>query len=351
MRWRSYFTALFLCTSFMFLVPSSFAREDFWLYVGSSRGDDVSIVDMNSFKVVGDIKAGERVHGVCTDPEGKRLFLTIETDHTLRIVDTATQAQIGIVKVSGKPNECAVTPNGKYVAVPIRDGDVVNIVDVAQQKVVKSLPIKEPHNAVNTGSNRYMYVSSMGSGEIDLIDFDKMDYAAHIPAGGRPRPYVISPDGKTMYVALANLHGFSVVDIPSQKVLQKVQLPSEHPTLRPLKFETQDTLTHGLALTPDGKELWVTSLLDDCLYIYDLQEQKVVGRVATGEGPNWIVITPDGKYVCVSNTDTDDVSIIDAKARREVARVKVSKVPKRLALAPAPLTGEAEKQNSEHSIK
>src|SRR5581483_4797356 len=105
-------------------VTPAFAQENLWLYVGSARGDDANIIDMNTFKVVGDIKAGERVHGVCTDPEGKRLFLTVETDHTLRIIDTPTRTQIGVVKVSGKPNECAVTPNGKYVAVPIRDGDL-----------------------------------------------------------------------------------------------------------------------------------------------------------------------------------------------------------------------------------
>lgn len=345
---RLYLIVVTVLACLLLAVTSVSAQEHLWLYVGSARGNTADIVDMNTFKVVGDIKAGERVHGVCTDPEGKRLFLTVETDHTLRIVDPATQAQIGMVKVSGKPNECAVTPHGKYVAVPIRDGDLVDIVDVAEQKVVKALPIKEPHNAVNTGSDRYMYVSSMGSDEVDLIDLEKMDYAAHIPVGGRPRPYVISPDGKTMYVALANLHGFSIVDIPSKKVLDKVQMPSEHATLRPLKFETQDTLTHGLALTPDGKELWVSSLLDDCVYIYDVQLKKVVASVRTGEGPNWIVITPDGRYVCVSNTDTNDVSIIDAKARREVARVKVGNVPKRLALAPAPLAGEAQK-NSEHT--
>lgn len=350
MRSRAYSTALVLCVCMLAWGTPSSAQDKLWLYVGSSRGDDANIIDMNSFKVIGDIKAGERVHGVCLDPTGQRLFLTIESDHTLRIVDTAAQTTIGTVKLSGKPNECAVTPNGKFVAVPIRDGDAAEIVDVRQQKVVKSLPIKEPHNALNTGSNRYMYVSSMGSGEIDVIDLDKMEFAAHIPAGGRPRPYTVSPDGKTMYVALANLHGFTIVDIPTQKVLQRVEMPSEHPTLRPLKFETQDTLTHGLALTPDGKELWVSSLLDDCLYIYDVQAKKIVGHVATGEGPNWVVITPDGKYVCVSNTDTDDVSIIDVQARKEVARVKVSKVPKRLALAPAPVTSDRQ-QHSDHSIK
>ena len=94
------------------------------LYVGNSRGDDVTVVDLSSMKVVGDIKLGERVHGVAVQPDGKRLFVTVESDHTLRIVDTTTQ-EAATVKVSGLPNQVAVTPDGKYVVVPIRDGDKV----------------------------------------------------------------------------------------------------------------------------------------------------------------------------------------------------------------------------------
>jgi len=310
--------------------------QTFKLYVGNSRGDDISVIDMASLKVTGTIQAAERVHGVCVQADGRRLFATVETDHTLRIIDTATQQTTATIKLSGRPNQCAVTPDGKYVAVPIRDGDSVEIVDVAKQEIVKALPIKEPHNALNTGSNRYIYVSSMGSHEIDLIDLEKMDFAAHIPAGGRPRPYVVSSDGKTMYVAVADLHGFVIVDIPGQKVMERVEIPAQHATLRKLQYETPDTLTHGLALTPDGSELWVSSLLDDSMYIYDVKAKKITGRITTGEGPNWIVFSPDGKYACISNTDTDDVSIIDVKARREVTRVKVGKVPKRLAVASVP---------------
>ena len=312
------------------------AAQTFKLYVGNSRGDDISIIDMASLKVSGVIKAAERVHGVCVQADGRRLFTTAETDHTLRIVDTATQQTLATIKVTGRPNQCAVTPDGKYVVVPIRDGDSVDIVDVAQQQIVKVLPIKEPHNALNAGNNRYVYVSSMGSNEIDLIDLEKMDFAAHIPAGGRPRPYVVSPDGKTMYVAVANLHGFVMVDIPGEKVTERVEIPAQHTTLRQLQYETPDTLTHGLALTPDGSELWVSSLLDDSMYIYDVKAKRITGRVSTGEGPNWVVFTPDGKYACISNTGTDDVSIVDVKARREVTRVKVGRVPKRLAVAVMP---------------
>ncbi len=234
------------------------AAQNFKLYVGNSRGDDISIVDMGSLKVTGEIKAGERVHGVCVQADGKRLFATVETDHSLRIIDTASHQTVATVKVSGRPNQCAATPDGKYVVVPIRDGDSVDIIDVKQEKIVE------------------------------------------------------------------------------KKVLARVEIPAEHATLRKLEYESQDTLTHGLALTPDGGELWVSSLLDDAMYIYDVKAKKVTGKVNTGMGPNWIVFTPDGKYACVSNTDTDDVSVIDVKSRREVARVKVGKVPKRLAVAIAP---------------
>src|SRR5713226_3691433 len=212
------------------------AAQNFKLYVGNSRGDDISIVDMGSLKVTGEIKAGERVHGVCLQADGKRLFATVETDHTLRIIDTANRQTVATVKVSGRPNQCAATPDGKYVVVPIRDGDSVDIIDEKQEKIVKNLPIKEPHNALNTGSNRYIYVSSMGGNEVDLIDLEKMDYAAHIPVGGRPRPYVVSPNGNTIYVALANLHGFVIVDIPGEKVLERVEIPPEHATLRKLEY-------------------------------------------------------------------------------------------------------------------
>ncbi len=81
--------------------------QNFKLYVGNSRGDDISIIDMASLKVTGEIKAGERVHGVCVQADGKRLFATVETDHTLRIIDTASQQTLATVKVSGRPNQCA----------------------------------------------------------------------------------------------------------------------------------------------------------------------------------------------------------------------------------------------------
>jgi YVTN family beta-propeller protein len=325
--WRA---LLFLI--FCFEIATSALAQDVRLYVDNSEGDDVSVIDLKTLNTVDDIQLGHNIHGLAIQADGRRLFATIESDSTLRVVGTATNKEIAAIKLTGRPNQCAVTPDGHYVAVPIRDKNAVDIVDVEQQKVVKTLPVSQPHNAFNAGSNRYLFVSAMGTKQINVIDLTTMAYSAKVTVGGIPRPYVVTPDGATMYVAVTDLHGFMKVDVASGKI-ERVEMPAENHTPKQRPYEPSNTLTHGLALSPNGAELWVTSLLDDSLYVYDVKADKITGRVQVGDGPNWVTFSPDGKYVCVSNTGTDDVSIIDVKARREVKRVKVGKAPKRVVAA------------------
>jgi YVTN family beta-propeller protein len=323
---------LFFCLE---IATSTASAQNFRLYVDNSEGDDVSVIDLKTLNSVDDIHLADKVHGLAIQADGRRLFATIESDNTLRVVDTATSTVMATIKLTGRPNQCAVTPDGHYVAVPIRDKNAVDIVDAEQRKVVKTLPVSKPHNAFNAGSNRYLFVSAMGADQINVIDLTTLTYSAKVRVGGIPRPYVVTPGGTTMYVAVTDLHGFMKVDVASGKI-ERVAMPAENHTPKQRPFEPSNTLTHGLALSPDGTELWVTSLLDDSLYIYDVKANKITGRVEVGDGPNWVTFSPDGKYVCVSNTGTDDVSIIDARARREVKRVKVGKAPKRIVAAVFP---------------
>ena len=297
------------------------------IYVTNSQGDDISVIDLATRKVIGDIRVGKSVHGVCAPANGERLFTTIESENNLKVIDTATNEIVETIALTGRPNQCASTPDGRYVSVPIRDGNSVDIVDMEQKKVVKVLPIPVPHNSYDADDNGHIWVSSMAGHQIDLIDLKKMDYAEKIPVGGIPRPYAVSKDGRWLYSALTDLHGFVIASIPERKVVERVNLPPAPPPACVLEPRTP---THGIELSPDGRELWVTSLSDGGVYVYDIATKKLSNEIPVGKCPNWITISPDGRYVAVSNSDSDDCSIIDARARREVARVKVGKGPKRL---------------------
>jgi len=297
------------------------------LYVTNSLSDDITVIDLGTLSVAGDIKVGRQVHGIAAPADGRRLFVTIESERNLKVIDTETGKVTDTIPLTGRPNQCASTPDGRFVGVPIRDGNSVDIVDTAEHKVVKVLPVKMPHNCFNAGSNDNIFVSSMGGHEIDLIDLKRMEYAARIPVDGVPRPYAVSADEQWLYVALSDLHGFDIVNIPSRQKTARVDLPPAPPLNCALEPHTP---THGLALSPDGKELWVTSLADSGIYVYDVASKEISKEIPTGKCPNWVTFSPDRKYCCVSNSDSDDCSIIDTATRREVARLKVGQGPKRL---------------------
>ena len=299
------------------------------LYVTNSLGDDITVIDLHTLKATADIKVGDKVHGVCAPADGKHLFTTIESEKTLKVLDTATNEIVATIPLTGRPNQCASTPDGHYAAVPIRDNGSIDIVDVPQTKVVKVLSIDGPHNCYNTNSNNDMYCSSMNGNDIARIDLKTMEYSGRVPVGGIPRPYAVSTDEKMLYAALTSFHGFAAVDMANGNKIERVELPG--PGTAPLceKLE-KNTPTHGVALTPDNKYLWVTSLTDSGVYVYDVATKKISERVPTGSCPNWISVSPDGKYVTVSNSVDDDASIIDAKTHKQLARVKVGKGPKRL---------------------
>jgi YVTN family beta-propeller protein len=303
------------------------------LYVTNSLGDDVTVIDLSTLKPVQTFKVGKEVHGICASSDARTFFVTIESEKNLKIVDARTGRILGAIPLTGRPNQCAATPNGRYVAVPIRDGNSVDVVDMQARKVVKTLPVKVPHNSYNSGSNDALWVSSMGDNEIDRIDLRTMEYSAHVSTDGIPRPYAVSKDGNTIYSALTDLHGFVVASVSEAKVIAKVELPAAPPENCPLE---PNTPTHGLELSPDGRRLWVTSLADGLIYVYDTASRKLLGHVAVGKCPNWIAFSPDGKYSCISNSDTNDASIIDTATLREVARVPVGKGPKRVLVLNVP---------------
>ncbi len=330
-KWLAMLAVVFLATGMSREISAKKAATI--LYVTNSLQDNISVIDLGTLQLTGTIKVGKRVHGVCAPADGQRIFVTTEMDQMFKVVDTATGEILSSITLSGHPNQCASTPDGHYVVVPIRNGESADIIDTKLGKIVKVLPVKEPHNGYNTGRNDVLWVSSMGEHSINRIDLKTLEYADKIPVAGIPRPYAVTKNEKTLYVALTDYHGFEIVNIPDKKEIAKVDLPAAPPSDCALEPHTE---THGIALSPDERELWVTSLSDGGVYVYDIAAKKLSSEIKTGECPNWIGFSPDGKYANVSNSGSNDASIIDATARKVVATIKVGEGPKRLVAIVVP---------------
>jgi YVTN family beta-propeller protein len=306
------------------------------LYVGNSLGDDVTVIDPATQKVIATIQVGKQVHGVCAPADGRTAYVTVEATHQLQIVDTRTNTVTGTIALPGQPNECAVTSDGHYVAVPLlAPASAVVIYDLASRTLVKTLPIRKPHNCFTPegGSDSVIWCEERDLFRLDRIDLAKMDYTDFVNVGGDPRPFIVMPDEKRIYTALSGLHGIAIVDRATNSETE-LALPAM--PLMNCKVEPSNTPTHGIALTTDRKKLWITSVSGSGIYIYDLASGEVSAKMPTGACPNWISMSSDGKYAGISNADSDDASILDAHTGKELARIKTGLGPKRVLMIDVP---------------
>ena len=323
-----------LCAAAM--VGNAQAATRSLLYVANSQGDDISIIDLATQKVIKTLKVGPIVHGVCAQADGRRAFATIESENSLKVIDTKTNTVTDSIALGGRPNECAATNDGRYVVVPLlAPANLSVVVDVAEKKIVKSFKTVHPHNCFTPegGSNTIVYCEERDAYRIHRIDLAKMEITNEVKVAGDPRPFAITKDEKTLYTALSGLHGVAVIDIPHETMSQ-IALPPM-PWMA-CKVEPPNTPVHGVGLTPDGKKLWITSVSDAGIYVYDIASKKLGKKITVGACPNWISFSADGKYAGVSNADTDDASILDVKAEKEIARVKVGTAPKRVLVIEVP---------------
>jgi YVTN family beta-propeller protein len=307
------------------------------VYVTNSKGDDVTVIDPATMKVVGSIKVGANPHGIVASPDRRTLYISVEGTDELVAVDAATNQVKARTKVGRAPNEVSITLDGRKVFVPLRNEGAIDVVDTTTMKVVDRMKAPAwPHNTYVSADGRRLYLGTMAGSRITIYDTATHKQLREIAPGDWVRPIALRRDESLAYVALSKLHGFAVVDLKEGKTIRRVELPALPPGT---EIPPYDTLTHGLALTPDERELYVTSMAGKAVYAFSVPELKQVGKIDVGKYPNWITISPDGKQVWVSNQLDDTVSAIDARTKTVVATIRVGHEPKRLLAVDVNLNG------------
>ena len=309
----------------------------------NAAGDNAHIIDPATNTVVGTIHELPMVHGVTSAPDGSALYFSNEVDHTLDIVPAATMSVSRQIPLSGRPNNIAITPDGKKLYVAITRGDAfVDVIDLEAGRVVKAIPTAGGvHNVFITPDGKYIAAGMIGARTLTIIDtetdepawsltFDGKSTGDYPDGGVRPMAFEANADGSTkrIFVQISNYHGFYVIDFETRAVVQKVAIP-ELPISRVSNDALQGSPAHGLAVSPDGSQVWSTSKPNDHVYVWSLPNLQLLGGVHVGHHPDWLTMTPDGRYLYVANAGSNDVSVIDAETIEEVARIKVGQAPKR----------------------
>ena len=306
----------------------------------NSAGDNVSVIDPVTNKVVGEIRGIEVNHGAAAAPDGSRYYISNEGNSSLDIVDAKTLNVTKRVPLTGHPNNISISKDGRrvYVGIAVAPG-AVDVIDTASQERVKSIPVKgSVHNTYVTPDGKFVVSGSIQSKTITVIDqkTEEPVWSLVMDLGIRPMAFAANPDGSTkwIFVQLSALNGFAVVDFATRKEVERIKLPALPAGKTP--FMVGGNESHGMAVTADGKTLVVNSRLNSSIYFYSLPDLKLVGSTEVGKSPDWVTLTPDGKTAYVACAASNLVSVVDIKSMKEVTRISVGEVPKRNFTAVAP---------------
>ena len=306
----------------------------------NSAGDNVSVIDPVTNKVVGEIRGIEVNHGAAAAPDGKHYYISNEGQSTLDIADAKTLKVTKSIHLSGHPNNIAISKDGRrvYVSIAVAPG-AVDVIDTTSQEKVKTIPVKGAvHNTYVTPDGKFVVSGSIQSKTITVIDqkTEEPVWSLTMDRGIRPMTFAANPDGSTkwIFVQLSSLNGFAIVDFATHKEINRITLPALPPGKAP--FLEGGSESHGMAVTSDGKTLVVNSRLNSSIYFYSLPDLKLVGSTEVGHSPDWVTLTPDGKTAYVANAASNSVSVVDIKAMKEITRIPVGEVPKRNITAVLP---------------
>lgn len=223
------------------------------------------------------------------------------------------------------PLNIAVSPSGKYVAVT-NNGygkQTITLVDTRDDEKILDNPTI--HNALIglkfSSNGKHLYVSGGYSDKIFIysIVHNKLEKQDSIVLGlpwpkgkicitgldvdnARNRIYAVTKEDDALYVC----------SLKTKKTVKRVPLGAE---------------AYTCLLSPDRKLLYISLWGGRKVVIYNTQKGKITGSINTESHPNDMALTKNGKYLFVADANVNSVSVIDTQKRKVIENLIASLYP------------------------
>jgi YVTN family beta-propeller protein len=208
------------------------------LYVANHLSGDVAVIDTETRAVTQRIPMGASAdpydtsrfpYQVLPSADGQKLYVSNWKDGTVAVVKVGSLAapfSVTQVRVGNHPNAMIFSPGGDRLYVVNANSDTVSVLDTATDSVLFDIDVRAyqdapygntPNALAVSPDGGTLYVVNAGTNEVTVVDLQGQandDDAEHahkhdrpyrirgrIPTGWYPTAIVMSPDGRTLYVA------------------------------------------------------------------------------------------------------------------------------------------------------
>lgn len=308
------------------------AREQHLLYVASPGcrnyveygGVGILVFDIdNGYRFLRriptwDVPAGqqpENVKGIVASAKTGRVYVT--TLNHMMALDAVSGKKLWDKTYEGGCDRLALAPDGKTLYVPQLEGPLWHVVNASNGDVIASIETKSgSHNTIYSLDGTRVYMAGLKSPLLSIADAKSHKVVGTVgPFANVIRPFTVNGSNTLCFVNVNRLLGFEVGDIRSGKKLYHVEV--EGYQQGPVK--RHGCPSHGIALTPDEKEIWLVDGANNAVHVFDatVMPPKQGATIKTRDFPGWISFSMDGRYAYVSTGE-----IVDAATKKVVATLQ-----------------------------
>jgi DNA-binding beta-propeller fold protein YncE len=284
-----------------------------WLAVlHAGAGDhEIALVDLKKAKIVSRVVIEQAFYGLCFSPDGSQLFASGGEEEVVHRYDFADgllshHRAIKIVEPAEKfiPAGLAFDPRGTTLAVAGPWGDAIALVRPDEPAPPRKVALDKesfPYACQFDRQGDRVFVSLWNKAAVAVIETRTGQLTATWPTESHPTEMVLSPDGKTIFIACANSTRVSVFDTATGKGLQTISC-ALYPAV------PKGNTPNSLCLTPDGKLLFVANADNNNVAVFNVEdraESKPLGFIPAGWYPTSVRYNPADKRLYVANGKGD----------------------------------------------
>jgi DNA-binding beta-propeller fold protein YncE len=267
-----------------------------------------------SLKGHGVDKSGKvlNVKGICANAQAGRLY--VSTLQQLLCIDLTTDTVLWEKPFDRGCDRMSISPDGNVIYLPSLEKEVWYVVDAATGDELKRLTLNsKSHNTVYGLDGKRVYLAGLGSPLLSVAATDDHSVEKTVgPFGNSIRPFTVNGAQSLVFVNVNGLLGFEIGDLATRKLLHRVEVKG-FPVGPPKRHGCP---SHGIALTPDEREIWLCDAFNSRMHIFDATKSppQQTDSIVLREQPGWITFTRDGTFAYPSTGE-----VIDAKSRKIVA--------------------------------
>ena len=262
--------------------------------------------------VVPEGAAAENVKGVAASAQTGRIY--VSTPKRVAAFDLTSEKLLWNREYEGGCDRMALSPDGKILYVPSFEGPHWHAIDAITGDVIAKIETKSgAHNTIYGQDGRSVYLAGLRSSILFVADPRTHAIAGQVgPFSNFIRPFTVNAKQTLCFVNVNDLLGFEVGDIKTGKMLHRVEVSGYQKG--PVK--RHGCPSHGVGLTPDEKEIWLSDGANSRMHIFDatVMPPKQTASIALRDQPGWVTFSMDGRYAYPSTGE-----IIDTKTKKIIA--------------------------------